>query len=60
MLFVFIIVGVVPLYIFSYTLLNNYEEKALSNKYNQMQNQIIMLSIDDYHRLSDTGRCTGN
>lgn len=44
MLLVFIIVGVVPLYIFSYTLLNNYEEKALSNKYNQMQNQIIMLS----------------
>jgi signal transduction histidine kinase len=44
MLFVFIIVGVVPLYIFTYIILNNYEEKAVSNKFNQMQNQIIMLS----------------
>lgn len=44
MLSVFIIVGVIPLYIFSYILLNNYEEKAVSNKFDQMQNQIIMLS----------------
>ena len=44
MLFVFIIVGVIPLYIFMYILLNNYEEKAVSSKFNQMQDQIIMLS----------------
>lgn len=44
MLIVFIVVGVVPLFIFTYILLNNYEEKAVSNKFNQMQNQIIMLS----------------
>jgi len=44
MLFVFIIVGVIPLYIFMYTLLDNYEEKAVSNKFSQMQDQITMLS----------------
>lgn len=44
MLLVFIIVGVIPLYIFMYTLLDNYEEKAVSSKFDQMQNQITMLS----------------
>ncbi len=43
-LLVFIIVGVIPLYIFTYVLLDNYEEKAISNKFSQMQNQIMMLS----------------
>lgn len=44
MLFVFIIVGILPLYLFTYVLLNNYEEKAINNKFNQMQNQVLMLS----------------
>jgi len=44
MLLVFIVVGLIPLYIFMYILLDNYEEKAVSNKFSQMQNQIIMLS----------------
>ncbi|NLO08300.1 MAG: HAMP domain-containing protein [Clostridiales bacterium] len=44
MLLVFIIVGVIPLYLFTHILLNNYMEKAVSNRFNQMQNQIIMLS----------------
>jgi signal transduction histidine kinase len=44
MLFVFIIVGIIPLYLFSYVLLNNYKEKAVGDRFNQMQNQIIMLS----------------
>jgi signal transduction histidine kinase len=44
MLIVFIIVGVIPLHMFTYILLNNYEEKAVGNKYTQMQNQLMMLS----------------
>ena len=44
MLIVFIIVGIIPLYLFTYILLDNYKEKAIDNKFNQMQNQIIMLS----------------
>lgn len=32
------------MYLFTHILLNNYMEKAISNKFNQMQNQIIMLS----------------
>ena len=44
MLFVFMIVGVIPLYLFTHILLNNYTEKAVSNKFIQMQNQILMLS----------------
>ncbi|TAH65329.1 MAG: HAMP domain-containing histidine kinase [Anaerolineaceae bacterium] len=44
MLFVFIFVGIIPLYLFSYILLNNYKEKAVTSRFNQMQNQIIMLS----------------
>ncbi len=42
--FIFIFVGVVPLSIFINILMDNYEEKAINNKFNQMQNQIIMLS----------------
>ncbi|RBP59610.1 signal transduction histidine kinase [Herbinix hemicellulosilytica] len=44
MLLVFIVVGLIPLYIFMYILLDNYEEKAVSSKFSQMQDQIIMLS----------------
>ncbi len=44
MLFVFIIVSIIPLYLFTVILLDNYKDKAISNKFNQMQNQIIMLS----------------
>ena len=44
MLIVFIIVGIIPLYLFTYILLDNYKEKAIDNKFNQMQNRIIMLS----------------
>ena len=44
MLIVFIIVGVIPLHMFTYILLNNCEEKAVGNKYTQMQNQLMMLS----------------
>ncbi|MDD4112747.1 MAG: HAMP domain-containing sensor histidine kinase [Herbinix sp.] len=44
MLLVFILVGVIPLYLFTHILLNNYMEKAVNNKFSQMQNQIIMLS----------------
>jgi signal transduction histidine kinase len=43
-LFIFIFLGVVPLSIFINILMDNYEEKAINNKFNQMQNQIIMLS----------------
>lgn len=43
-LIVFIAIGVIPLYIFMYIFLSNYEEKAVSSKFNQMQNQILMLS----------------
>lgn len=44
MLFAFIIIGVIPLYLFTNILLNNYMEKSISNRFSQMQNQIIMLS----------------
>jgi signal transduction histidine kinase len=44
MLIVFIIVGIVPLHLFTRILLNNYVEKAINSKFSQMQNQIIMLS----------------
>ncbi len=44
MLFVFIIVGVIPLSIFSYVMLNTYEEKATNNKITELQNQGTMLS----------------
>lgn len=43
-LFVFIIVGVVPLYLFSHVLLDNYKEKAVGDRFTQMQNQAVMLS----------------
>ena len=44
MLLTFIIIGVIPIIVFSYILLDNYEDKAISNKFSQMQEQIIMLS----------------
>lgn len=44
MLIAFIIIGVIPLQLFTYILMNNYEEKAVSNKYTQMQNRIMILS----------------
>lgn len=44
MLIAFIIIGIIPLVLFTNILLNNYIEKAVSNKFNQMQNQINMLS----------------
>lgn len=44
MLIVFIIVGVVPLHLFTRILLNNYMEKTINSRFSQMQNQIIMLS----------------
>lgn len=44
MLLTFIIIGVIPIYIFAYILLDNYEDKVISNKFNQMQEQTIMLS----------------
>lgn len=44
MLFVFIIIGIVPLYLFTNILLDQYKEKTISSRFSQMQNQIIMLS----------------
>ncbi len=44
MLFVFIIIGIVPLYLFTNILLDQYKEKTISSRFGQMQNQIIMLS----------------
>ena len=44
MLLAFLIIGVIPLYLFAHILLNNYMENAVDNRFNQMQNQIIMLS----------------
>ena len=44
MLLTFIIIGVIPIIVFSYILLGNYEDKAISSKFSQMQEQIIMLS----------------
>ncbi len=44
MLLTFVIIGVIPLHIFGYILLNNYEDKAINNKFSQMQEQIFMLS----------------
>ncbi len=44
MLFAFIVIGVIPLYLFTHILLNSYMDKAVGNKFTQMQNQIIMLS----------------
>ena len=44
MLIAFIIIGIVPLVLFTNILLRNYIDKAISNKFNQMQNQINMLS----------------
>lgn len=44
MLLVFIIVGVIPLNLFTKILIDNYMEKAISSKFAQMQNQIMMLS----------------
>ena len=44
MLIAFVIIGILPLVLFTNMLLDNYIEKAVSNKFNQMQNQIVMLS----------------
>ena len=44
MLLTFIIIGVIPINIFANILLDNYEDKAISNKFNQMQEQTIMLA----------------
>jgi signal transduction histidine kinase len=44
LLLVFIVLGVIPLSFFTYVLLNTYEEKAITNMINQMQNQGDMLS----------------
>lgn len=44
MLLTFIIIGIIPIIVFGYILLDNYEDKAISNKFSQMQEQIVMLS----------------
>ncbi len=43
MLLIFIVVGVVPLGFFSFLLLDNYENKTVSNQFTELQNQANML-----------------
>jgi signal transduction histidine kinase len=44
LLLVFIVVGIVPLSLFSNVILNTYEEKAINNRINDIQNQANSLS----------------
>ncbi len=44
LLLAFIVLGMVPLSVFTQMLLNTYEEKAISNKKNELKNQGYMLS----------------
>ncbi len=44
LLVVFIVLGIVPLTLFTYILLNTYEDKAISNRRAAMENQGYMLS----------------
>ncbi len=44
LLLAFIVLGIVPLSIFTQMLLNTYEEKALTNRKNELKNQGFMLS----------------
>jgi signal transduction histidine kinase len=44
LLLVFILLGVVPLSLFTYVLLNTYEDKAINNRITELQNQGNMLS----------------
>ncbi len=50
LLVAFIILGIVPLTIFTNILLNTYEEKAISNRKTELQNQGFMLSNMLYSR----------
>ena len=44
MLLIFIVVGIVPLVFFSYVILNNYEDKAVNDRFTALQNRANMLS----------------
>lgn len=44
MLLIFILMGVVPIYLLSYVILNTYEDKAVGNRITELQNQGNMLS----------------
>ncbi len=50
MLLIFIALGVVPLYFFTYILLSTYEDKAISNRVAELENQGHMLSNMLYSR----------
>ncbi len=50
MLLIFIALGVVPLYFFTYILLSTYEDKAVSNRVAELENQGHMLSNMLYSR----------
>ncbi|MDF2484162.1 MAG: hypothetical protein K0R46_330 [Herbinix sp.] len=50
LLVVFIVLGIVPLTFFSYILLTTYEEKAISNRKAELENQGYMLSNMLYSR----------
>ncbi len=50
LLLIFIALGVVPLYFFTYILLNTYEEKAINNRITELENQGYMLSNMLYSR----------
>jgi signal transduction histidine kinase len=50
LLVVFIVLGVIPLTLFSYILLNTYEEKAINNRRAELENQGYMLSNMLYSR----------
>ncbi len=50
LLVVFIVLGVIPLILFSYILLNTYEDKAISNRRTELENRGYMLSNMLYSR----------
>ena len=50
LLVVFIVLGVIPLTLFTYILLNTYEDKAISNRRAELENQGYMLSNMLYSR----------
>ena len=50
LLLIFIALGVVPLYFFTYILLSTYEDKAISNRVAELENQGHMLSNMLYSR----------
>ena len=44
MLLFFVIIGVIPIYLLSYVILNTYEDKAINNRITELQNQGNMLA----------------